>query len=228
LIELDGIRFRYSGSPFELIVPKLAIGDQRRVAIIGPSGSGKTTLLHLMAGICRADAGRVQMGAVNVSALSESAVREFRLARIGLVFQEFELLDYLGVLDNILLPYRLGGSLILTEDVKKRAKDLASALGLGDKCRRGVRALSQGERQRVAIARSLVTEPEFVLADEPTGNLDPTLKQQVLDLFLRTLDERPATLVMVTHDHSLLDRFDRVWSMDEITRAVSRSDKEPV
>jgi putative ABC transport system ATP-binding protein len=226
LIEIDQVRFRYRDSPFELDVPNLFVPPRQKLAIIGPSGSGKTTLLHLMAGIRRPEAGCVRMGSTEISRLSDSAARTFRIANVGLVFQEFELLDYLNVQENILLPYRLGSTLPLTPEARIRAKDLAHSLGLSDKITRPVRALSQGERQRVAIARALVTEPSFVLADEPTGNLDPTRKGQVLDLFLAMLESRSATLVMVTHDHSLLDRFDRVLSIEEIVGQSSTNMKE--
>ncbi len=221
MIRFGDVRFRYANSTFELGVPSLEIPPGQRVAIIGPSGSGKTTLLHLMAGIRAVTAGEVHMGNYAVHSMSDSDRRRFRAKHVGLVFQEFELLDYLNVVENILLPYRLHSALSLTPPVRQRAQELAHALGLEDKLRRASRDLSQGERQRVAIARALITQPEFVLADEPTGNLDPNLKGQVLDLFLDTLDHRPATLVMVTHDHSLLDRFHRVLSIDQLTQPIA-------
>ncbi len=221
MIRFRDVRFRYATSSFELAVPSLEIQPGERVAIIGPSGSGKTTLLHLMAGIRPPDAGEVQMNDYPIHSMTDSQRRRFRAEHVGLVFQEFELLDYLNVVENILLPYRIHSTLLLTPPVRQRARELAHSLGLADKLKRASRDLSQGERQRVAIARALVTQPEFVLADEPTGNLDPTLKTQVLDLFLDALDHRPATLVMVTHDHSLLDRFHRVLSIDQLTMPIT-------
>jgi putative ABC transport system ATP-binding protein len=212
---LEEVLFRYTGSSFELRVRDLSMARHERCAIIGPSGSGKTTLLHLLAGIQQADAGKVIVEDVDLSRLADHERRLFRLSKIGLVFQEFELLEYLSVWENILLAYRLDRRWVQTPATREWGRHLARTLGLEGKLNRKPRQLSQGERQRVAIARALVTEPSLVLADEPTGNLDPTLKHQVLDLFLEALDRRPATLVMVTHDHSLLDRFDRVLSVDE-------------
>lgn len=221
MIRFRDVRFRYAASSFELAVSALEIPPRQRVAIIGPSGSGKTTLLHLMAGIQVPHTGEVNMNDHAIHSMTDSQRRRFRAEHVGLIFQEFELLDYLNTFENILLPYRLHPGLSLTSQVRQRADELARTLGLADKLRRRSRELSQGERQRVAIARALVTQPQFVLADEPTGNLDPTLKTQVLDLFLDTLDHRPATLVMVTHDHSLLDRFHRVLSIDQLTQPIS-------
>ena len=114
----------------------------------------------------------------------------------------------------MLLPYRLNSTLVLNEEVRQRAKDLAGELGVGDKLARYPANLSQGERQRVAIGRSLITEPTLLLADEPTGNLDPRNKQRIVDLLLHQADQRELTVVMVTHDHGLLDRFQEVIDVD--------------
>lgn len=134
---------------------------------------------------------------------------------MGLVFQEFELLDYLSVLDNIVLPYRMNSSLVLKGEVWSRAKGLAEEVGIGDKLNRHPRELSQGERQRVAVCRALLTEPAMVLADEPTGNLDPTNKGKVLTMLLDYAERKGATLVTVTHDYDLLEYFQRVIDFKE-------------
>ena len=181
-----------------------------RVAVIGPSGSGKTTLLHLIAGIRTPEAGRVVAREVEVSALDEAGRRDFRLRHLGLVFQEFELLEYLTVLDNILLPYRIGRVLHLGREVRERAAALAHGVGIGDKLRRYPDRLSHGERQRVAVCRALLPEPDLLLADEPTGNLDPANKGRVLEILLDYAEAHGATLVTVTHDHDLLPSFERV------------------
>ncbi len=148
-----------------------------------------------------------------ISTLGESARRAFRIQRIGLVFQEFELLEYLSVRDNILLPYRINRSLKLTAEAKAEADRLAAETGLTSLLSRRPKQLSHGERQRVAICRALVHRPKLVLADEPTGSLDPTTKQGILDLLLQHTRATGATLLMVTHDHSLIDRFDRTVAM---------------
>ena len=157
----------------------------------------------------------------NLRQLGDSTRRDFRNAKIGLVFQEFELIEYLHVLDNILLPFRINTAQRLTTDARRNAETIAKSLEVDDKLRRFPHQLSQGERQRVAIARALVTQPELLLADEPTGNLDPDNKNRVLDLMLRQATEQNVTVVMVTHDHGLLDRFERVIDMRDFHAGVS-------
>ena len=210
MIDSSDIVFRYPEGDFCLRIPRLRVGAGETAAVIGPSGSGKTTLLHLIAGIATPQAGRVTTADVEMSALDEARRRDFRIRRLGLVFQELELLEYLSVLDNILLPYRISPALVLERGVRARAADLASSMGLGDKLRRTPQRLSRGERQRVAVCRALVTEPDVLLADEPTGNLDPSNKRRVLDLLLEHATAVGATLLVVTHDHDLLHRFERV------------------
>ena len=210
MIRVSQLHFRYSEGDFALRVPELAVEPGGTVAMIGPSGSGKTTLLHLIAGIAVPQAGRVVTGGTQVAALDDASRRDFRVRRIGLVFQEFELLEHLDVLDNILLPYRINRTLRLEAAVRERAVRLARSVGIGDKLGRLANRLSQGERQRAAVCRALVTEPELLLADEPTGNLDPANKGRVLDILFDYATRQGATLITVTHDHDLLDRFGRV------------------
>jgi ABC-type lipoprotein export system ATPase subunit len=145
-----------------------------------------------------------------MTALGDAARRDFRVRHVGLVFQEFELLEYLSVLDNVLLPYRINASLRLDSHVRDRAVSLAERLGLGDLLARLPEKLSQGERQRAAVCRALVAGAPLILADEPTGNLDPENASRVLDLLFAVAKERGATLLTVTHDRDLLPRFERV------------------
>jgi len=210
VIEIEDLEFRYRQGPFRLQVPSLSIAAGAQVAVIGPSGGGKTTLLHLLAGIAAPHRGRVVVRGTEISALGETSRRSFRIATIGLVFQEFELLAYLHVLDNILLPYQITGALQLSRQVRARAEGLAERVGLGDKLRRPVRRLSQGERQRVAVCRALLPEPPLLLADEPTGNLDPGTLDRVIQILQEDAAARQATLVTVLHDHDLLRRFPEV------------------
>jgi putative ABC transport system ATP-binding protein len=220
MIAISGLRFRYPEGEFELNVPSLKVEDRETVAVIGPSGSGKTTLLYLMAGIQLPQEGSVLTDDVEVTDLDDGARRDFRVRRIGMVFQEFELLEYLTVFDNILLPYRINGSLTLDREVRDRAARIAERVGIADKLNRLSTRLSHGEKQRVAVCRALIAEPVLLLADEPTGNLDPANTQKVLDILLDAAEATGATLVTVTHDHDLLDRFGRTVDFRDFHRAA--------
>ncbi|MHC4233580.1 MAG: ABC transporter ATP-binding protein [Planctomycetota bacterium] len=210
MIEVSDLEFRYGEGEFRLRVPELRVERGVTAACIGPSGSGKTTLLNLIAGILMPQGGSVVTDTVEVSRLSDEDRRSFRIKNIGLVFQEFELLEYLSVLDNILLPYRINPALQLGASVRERAANLAEQMGIGDKLARHPRKLSQGERQRVAVCRAVLPEPVLLLTDEPTGNLDPANKGRVLDIILDYAKGTGATLLTVTHDHDLLRKFDQV------------------
>jgi putative ABC transport system ATP-binding protein len=210
MIRIEALDFTYPVAEFFLRIPELYVAPREKVAVIGPSGSGKTTLLNLVAGILVPAHGRINCAGVEISTLIDRERRDFRISTIGLVFQDFELLDYLDVLDNILHPYRITGALRLTGEVREQAAALAHQMGIGDKLHRRVEHLSQGEKQRVAICRALLPSPRLVLADEATGNLDPRNKGHILELLFRSVEAHGATLLAVTHDHELLPHFDRV------------------
>lgn len=218
MIDVRDLLFSYQGSEFALQLPGLAIAPGQHTALIGPSGCGKTTLLNLLAGVLQPEAGTILVAGEQVSTLDEGARRGFRIRSLGMVFQNFELLDYLNVLDNILLPLRIASGLSVTPELRQRARDLAVGLGIGDKLSRHPGNLSQGERQRVAVSRALLLQPQLVLADEPTGNLDPSNKMLVLDLLLDYVREQGATLLTVTHDQDLLGRFEQVLDFQELNR----------
>ncbi|HAD62389.1 MAG TPA: ABC transporter ATP-binding protein [Planctomycetaceae bacterium] len=217
MIEVTDLKFEYgdggrkenSDSPFSLQVPRLSVTAGTSAAVVGPSGSGKTTLLHLLSGILIPGSGSIAIGEFHPAGESDSARRRHRLRNIGMVFQNFELIEYLSVLDNVLLPCRIDTSIPLTPELRDRARELLSHCGLEHLVRRNITQLSQGEQQRVAICRALLTSPALILADEPTGNLDPTTSQQIMNLLLNSVRDQGATLVMVTHDHSLLNQFDQ-------------------
>lgn len=210
MVRVENLTFGYSGGGFRLRVPEFTLENRDRLAIVGPSGSGKTTLLNLIAGILTPEAGRVEVAGTDVAVLSDAARRRFRASHIGFVFQDFALLDYLPALQNILYPYRITPALKLDANVQDRAEALAVACGIGDKLNRHPSALSQGEQQRVAICRALVTQPKLILSDEATGNLDPDSKARILDLLFEQASEAGAAVLAVTHDHELLPRFERV------------------
>ncbi len=216
MIRIEQLDFGYREGEFRLQIPELTIDAGGGTAVIGPSGSGKTTLLHLLVGIQVPDSGRITVDDVEVTALDQAACRDFRIRKVGLVFQEFELLPYLTVLDNILLPYRIHRVLRLDDAVRERARTLAAEVGIEDKLARHPRKLSQGERQRVAVCRALLTAPRLILADEPTGNLDPETTSRVVDILLDQAARSGATLLTATHNHALLDRFDHVVDLTEL------------
>ncbi|KIC45028.1 ABC transporter ATP-binding protein [Ruegeria sp. ANG-S4] len=210
MISVENVSFAYGTGDFRLNVPRLSMQSGERLAIVGPSGSGKTTLLNLVAGILSPDSGRIVVAGKDVTALTDTERRQFRASHIGFVFQDFALLDYLPALQNILYPYRVTPALKLDQAVRERVEVLAEACGIRDKLDRHPNELSQGEQQRVAICRALVTQPKLILSDEATGNLDPESKGRILDLLFEQASEAGATLLAVTHDHELLPRFERV------------------
>lgn len=218
VVSVQGVEYGYGGD-FVLRVPAFELSAGERVACIGPSGCGKTTLINLIAGAIVTSRGDVRLEGVSLASLSDAKRRALRLRRVGMVFAEFELLDSLTALENIMLPFRLSGSMRLTRDVRERACELADSLGIGHVLGRGPRRLSQGERQRVSVCRALVTNPGLVLGDEPTGNLDPKNARAVIDLLIAASERTGAALFIVTHDHGLLDKFDRVFDLGACAEA---------
>ena len=210
MIEVRDLRFSHPGGGFSLRVDRFDVARGEKVAVVGPSGTGKTTLLNLVSGILVPQAGSVRVGEAQVAALSDAQRRAFRVSTIGFVFQDFELIEYLSARENIHYPNRITDTLRLDRAARARAEALAGAVGLADKLHRKPAALSQGEQQRIAICRALITRPPLLLADEATGNLDPDNKALILDLLFAQAEEQGATLLAVTHDHDLLPRFDRV------------------
>ncbi len=165
-------------------------------AVMGPSGSGKSTFLHCAAGLDRASSGRVLLGDTELSRLKEKALTELRRTRIGFIFQAYNLLPSLNVLQNITLPMRLAGK----KPDPQWMREIVEGVGIAKRLEHRPSELSGGQQQRVAIARALITRPEVVLADEPTGALDTRTARQVLDLLRSTVDDMGQTVLMVTHD----------------------------
>ena len=183
------------------------------VAVIGRSGSGKSTLLNLISGIDRADSGTVEIDGRDVTALIEPQRTLLRRARIGFVYQFFNLLATLDVEENVRLALELNG--VRGAKARQRSVAMLTEVGLGDRLHSAVDALSGGEQQRVALARALVHEPTLLLADEPTGNLDDETAQQVLPVLFSLTRARGATLLVVTHDEALARSADRVLELRE-------------
>lgn len=210
MIQLKDVDFSYPSGEFRLRIPELSVKAGERVAVIGPSGSGKTTLLNLVAGILSPGKGAIEVAGSDLGRAGDQARRDFRITTIGFIFQDFGLIDYLQVADNILHPYRITSSLQLTKEIRQKALDLANQLGVGNRLEHFPATLSHGECQRVAICRALLPGPEIILADEATGNLDPDNKQLILEALFQAVEVHRTTLLAVTHDHELLGRFDRV------------------
>jgi putative ABC transport system ATP-binding protein len=210
MIETESLQFQYPDSSFHLSISHFVVNTGEKVAIVGPSGSGKTTLLNLLAGILTPMRGSIQVGETAVSDLNDAGRRDFRIRNVGFVFQDFELLDYLSILDNILHPYRITDALQLTGEVRQRAIRLAEQMGVAGHLMKHPGELSQGEKQRAAICRALLPNPDLILADEATGNLDPGNKIRILDLLFEAVESHGSSLVAVTHDHELLNKFDRI------------------
>jgi putative ABC transport system ATP-binding protein len=182
----------------------LSIPSGQFVAVMGPSGSGKSTLLNLIAGLDRPSKGEIRVDDVVVNRLGEAALARYRRARLGFVFQFFNLLDNLTVFENVVLPAQLAG---MKERVAQmRARELLEQLGITETARAYPGRLSGGQRQRAAIARALVNQPDVVLADEPTGALDSRSGEDVMDL-LTEINRRGQTVMLVTHDAKLASAY---------------------
>jgi ABC-type lipoprotein export system ATPase subunit len=182
------------------------------VALMGPSGSGKTTLLYLVAGVLEPTAGQVMIDGVSISELSDAGRARVRNARLGFVFQRFNLLGFLPAAKNVEVQRLVGGK---RGNGSRSAKELLAEVGLGKKDFRRVNALSAGEQQRVAIARALANNPDLLLADEPTGNLDSRTAQAILNLLLALRRQFRLTILMATHNSAVAELADRIVEIQD-------------
>jgi putative ABC transport system ATP-binding protein len=209
VLSIRGLAKSYAGPRARTVLSgidlDLAPGDY--VAVMGESGVGKSTLLNLVAGLERPDSGSVALDGTTLTALDDDALTRLRRARMGFVFQAFHVLPYLTVAQNVALPLFLNGA---APDADARVSGMLAAVGLADRAESRPRELSGGELQRVAIARALVHGPRLVLADEPTGNLDPDSAAQVLELLRREVKRGDAAGILVTHSHAAARTADRV------------------
>jgi putative ABC transport system ATP-binding protein len=200
------------------------IEDGASVAIIGRSGSGKSTLLNVISGIDRADCGTIELNGREVSGLAEPERTRFRRKHIGFIYQFFNLVPTLTAEENVRLALELNG--VRGAEAKRRSAQMLAEVGLGDRLESAVDAFSGGEQQRVAIARALVHEPNLLLADEPTGNLDEETAREVFPLVMSLVRKRGATLLLVTHDRALAATADRIVEMRD-GRLLATATSEP-
>jgi putative ABC transport system ATP-binding protein len=228
VVDLSGVRFSWSsGSPLVIDIETLRVARGERVFVVGPSGSGKSTLLSLLAGVITPRDGAVRILGRDLGALSSAARDRFRADHIGFIFQMFNLIPYLSVLENVGLPCgfserRRTRAARVGATVEREAVRLLENLDMGaaNILRRAVVELSAGEQQRVASARALIGAPELVIADEPTSSLDADRRTAFLDLLFRECSREHAALFFVSHDASLAARFDRAIPFAEINRAL--------
>jgi putative ABC transport system ATP-binding protein len=222
MLSTSRLRYRYPAergpgdrAAFELSVDPIDVPAGGSLALVGPSGCGKSTLLALLSGERVPDEGVVRFDGVGISQASDAERRAFRIRHVGLVFQDFRLIESLSLLENILLPCRLHPALRLDGAARQRAHALADRLGIAHLLARRPDRLSHGERQRGAVARALLAQPRLLLADEPTGNLDPHGKRALLSELLGLAKQAGAVVVVATHDHALLPSFDAVRNLSE-------------
>ncbi len=222
-IDVRHLRFRYGRGPLVLDIPELTLEPGTRAFLFGPSGSGKTTLLGVLAGVLDADEGQVEVLGRNLASLSGPQRDAFRAEHIGYVFQMFNLIPYLSVLDNIALPVRMNGARrarLGDAGVKEAATLLAERLHIGDLLRKPVTELSVGQQQRVAACRALIGAPQLVIADEPTSSLDFDRREAFLELLFEECERAGATLVFVSHDRTLEAMFSRTISLPDVNAAA--------
>ncbi len=211
MLRIAGLAKRFGQRPI-LDGLDLELAGGEYVAIVGESGAGKSTLLNLIAGLDVPDAGRIEIGGEVLNRLDEDARTRLRRTKVGFVFQAFHILPHLTVAQNVELPLVLLG--VPLAERAARVRDLLAAVGLGERGGSWPRELSGGELQRVALARALVHRPALVLADEPTGNLDPETADGVLQLLAHTIKARGATGILVTHSPHAAATADRVLRLE--------------
>ena len=219
IIKIESLNFYWSKkSNFKIFVPSLEIKKGEKVLLLGESGSGKTTLLSLICGFLNPLSGSISINGNTINELSSKTKDEYRADNIGIIFQQFNLLPYANVVDNVLLPLYFSQARS-KNIVNKRAAalELFKQLRLPDDIAQYKASnLSVGQQQRVAVARALIGNPSLIIADEPTSSLDTNAQQLFLDLMFKQIFENNSTLLMVSHDKSLSNRFDRQININEI------------
>ena len=226
ILSVEAARFRWRGrAPFTLSVPQFQLKQGEKLLLLGESGSGKSTLLSLICGTTVPEVGHVTIAGQNLADLSRAGRDRFRAEHIGVIFQQFNLLPFGSVLDNILLPLRFAPKRrARTGDAHAQAMTLCDALGLTiETLHARASTLSVGQQQRVAVARALIGKPPLIVADEPTSSLDEGSQTAFLDLLFAQAAQNDTALLMVSHDPRMADRFDRVISMPDIATVARKT-----
>jgi putative ABC transport system ATP-binding protein len=223
VVQINALAFDWSGTRgFSLRIPAFNIDKSERIFLHGPSGSGKSTLLGLIGGVMVANTGKIEVLGADLSKLSNARRDQFRVDHIGFIFQQFNLVPYLSVLENVALPCRFSkkrahAALHKDGSIITAAKRLLNALGLDSSFLNApVTELSIGQQQRVAAARALIGEPSLIIADEPTSALDETHQEEFINLLLEQCDATGSTLLFVSHNHRLSKRFSRQIAFHDI------------
>ena len=221
IVQLRDIRFRWPDQEHDLLqIPELLVNQGEHLFIKGPSGSGKTTLLNLLAGVSVPTAGSVTILGSSLTSLSHSGRDRFRADHMGIIFQQFNLLPYLSLLDNVLLPCGFSArKRARAGDQRQSALRLLSHLGIAESLlQQSVDKLSVGQQQRTAVARALIGNPEIVIADEPTSALDSENRDRFLELLFRETEAQGSTLIFVSHDQHIATQFAHVVDLLELNR----------
>ena len=219
IVKIESLRFQWSkNNNFKIFVPKLEVGRGKKVLFLGESGSGKTTLLSLICGFLEPFSGSISINDKIISNLTSTNKDAYRSDNIGIIFQQFNLLPYANVIDNIILPLYFS-----KQRSKKVENKINAAMNLCDQLRLPESILNQkasnlsvGQQQRVAVARALIGSPSIIVADEPTSSLDTEAQELFLDLMFDQISKNSSTLLMVSHDKSLTNYFDQVIDINEI------------
>jgi ABC-type lipoprotein export system ATPase subunit len=216
MLQLSNVKKSYTepdGGRLPILdIHQFEVNNAEQMVLVGKSGCGKTTLLHTIAGITRADAGEIKIDGIDMATLSEAGVDKVRAAKIGYVFQTFNLLPGFTAFENVLL----GMTFARGRKDPQRARHLLDRVGLSHRSTHKPTALSVGEQQRVAVARALANRPSLLLADEPTANIDPRNQQKIIDLIRDTSREEGVSLIIVTHSLEVAGQFERVDKLEEI------------
>lgn len=225
MIHISGLKFTYPGSAQPVLdIPEFQVQAGEKVFLFGPSGSGKTTFLEILAGILQPQSGVTQVAGQDLGALTAAEKDKFRANNMGIIFQQFNLIPYLNVKENIELPFLFNGK---PKDESLQDK-LLSRLGLTAFKNKPVSELSTGQQQRVAVVRALVIQPQLIIADEPTSALDYDHREKFLALLFELCAEQKATLIFVSHDRSIQKMFSRSQSLLDLNRAPAISNESSV